>query len=131
VDEVNFSPSAAGDCVVCALYLPPGRVPEGLKESKQLTPGERLRVFAGLSRTALWCVVPAPASLIARVGVYEARDWAMEVAIAGLARLMEGRDMALPRTVLVDGANVRLSRLPKPIAVLPPVGATPSINALA
>jgi len=86
LDEVNYSPSLAGDCVVAACWLPLDRdVIEGVDDSKDLTSNVRLRVFTEIARIGQYCVVPASVSDIRDHGIYGARNIAAETALFGLA----------------------------------------------
>ena len=84
VDEVNFSPSLAGDCVVCA-YAAKRRVP-GVTDSKQLTHMQRLQLFTGLQQSGHYAVAPATVNDINDLGIYVARNLAMVQAGGSLLR---------------------------------------------
>jgi len=82
VDEVNYSPSLAGDCVVCALLALPGfEKVDGVKDSKQTTHNERLRLFRGLQGRSLYAIVPATVNAINNIGIHQPRLAAMAMAI--------------------------------------------------
>lgn len=102
VDEVNFSPSLAGDCVVCALAAV--RQVPGVTDSKQLTHQQRLRLFAALQKASHYCVVPATVNDINGIGIYVARNLAMVQAGGMLLRKLQqlGERDAVERFVL-DG----------------------------
>ena len=78
VDENNFSPSLAGDCVVVALARRPGtKKVRGVKDSKQLTHKQRLALFGKLQETSCYSVVPATVNWINSDGIYWARNMAI------------------------------------------------------
>lgn len=98
VDEVNYSPSIAGDCLVaaCCLLKKP---PEGLvRDSKQTTEKQRLRAFKWLQYNSLYIVELAAVNHLEKLGIYKARNQAMWRAIAGLIDIMGDID-----TVVIDG----------------------------
>ena len=68
VDESNYSPSLAGDCVVCALVRT-GRIVEGATDSKKLSQKRRLELFAELQKESLYYVVPATPNSINVVNI--------------------------------------------------------------
>jgi ribonuclease HII len=119
VDEVNYSPSACGDCVVCACMLmvvPPRGVP--IKDSKQTTLPQRLRAFEWLQVNSLYLIEVAGVNHIGRIGIYAARNLAMYRAIHGVlalrSRELRGRHSVQQRTlwemppyqVVVDGNEI-------------------------
>lgn len=75
IDEVNYSPSLAGDCVVCALAAD-RQVPH-VTDSKQLSHDAQLRLFKALQKTSHYAVVPATVNDIDSLGIYKARNLAM------------------------------------------------------
>lgn len=79
VDEVNFSPSLAGDCVVCAL-IAIKRV-RGVKDSKQLAHEQRLELFGRLQESSHYAVAPASVNDINELGIYLSRNMAIETAV--------------------------------------------------
>lgn len=104
-DEVNFSPSLAGDCVICAYArrpeLPKAR---GVKDSKLLTAEQRLKLFKKLQR-GTFTVVPATVNDINQIGIYKARNSAITSAINGILRKIQysGRFPAEEMKVIIDG----------------------------
>jgi ribonuclease HII len=83
VDEVNFSPSLAGDCVVVAL-VQKGRKVQGVRDSKQTTLKERLRLFARLQKECWYSIALASVNDIRNAGVYDARNLAISEALDSL-----------------------------------------------
>lgn len=86
LDEVNYSPSLAGDCVVAACWLPLDQnILEGVDDSKDLSSAARLRVFTEIVRIGQYCVVPASVADVRTHGIFVARNIAAETAMFGLA----------------------------------------------
>jgi ribonuclease HII len=104
----------AGPVVAAAVILPPdlaiaGRL-AGVNDSKQLTPGQRERLFDTIQREALaWAAGATPAAQIDAQGIASATRSAMVAAIAGLA--------PPPDFLLID--YVRLAGLATPQRSLP------------
>ena len=102
IDEVNFSPSLAGDCVVCA-FARTGKLIEGVADSKTLSQKRRLELFAELQGESLYYVVPATPNAISRVNIYLARNIAAITAIEGLNMLLISAGYPVPEKYLLDG----------------------------
>lgn len=104
----------AGPVVAAAVILPPdpavaGRL-AGVADSKQLTPGQRERLFDLIQQEALaWAAGIIPAAGIDAQGIAAATRSAMVAAVAGLARP--------PDFLLID--YVRLAGLATPQRSLP------------
>lgn len=98
-DEVNYSPSIAGDCLVAACYLKAEAPPGLLKDSKQTTERERLEAFAWLQRNSLYVIESASVNHLPELGIYKARNQAMWRAITGLIGVLGKGDYS----VIVDG----------------------------
>jgi len=95
VDEAGRGP-LAGPVVAAAVILDPARIPEGLDDSKRLSPAQRERLFDAVMKTALAVSVASlPAEAIDRLNVLQASFSAMCRALAGLS--------LPPRLALVDG----------------------------
>lgn len=78
IDEVNFSPSLAGDCVVCALARKPGtRKIQGVKDSKQLTHEKRIELFERIQENSWYSIAIASVNDINSEGIYTARNVAI------------------------------------------------------
>lgn len=104
VDEAGRGP-LAGPVVVAAVILNHRKVPEGLDDSKKLTPGLREELHEKLMATAIVSIAVAPPSVIARLNILQATMWAMRQAVLGLHMR--------PDHVLVDG-NIVPRDLPCP-----------------
>lgn len=98
VDEAGRGP-LAGPVVASAVVLSSERIPEGIKDSKQLSPGRREELYRAIMNEALAVgtgVVSAPA--IDFMNILEATMLAMAEAVRSLAEQ--------PGFVLVDGTGV-------------------------
>lgn len=111
VDEVGVGP-LAGPVVACAVVLPERVELPGLNDSKQLSPGARERLAAGIRRQALAVSLAAVApDEVDVLNVYRAALEAMRRAVAGLALppdhvLVDARTIpgvAAPQTSIVHG----------------------------
>jgi ribonuclease HII len=102
VDEAGRGP-LAGPVVVAAVILNRRRIPDGLNDSKVLTPDVRAGLFDEIMRWATVSVVAVPTSIILDINIYHATMWGMRQAVIGLS--------AQPDHVLVDG-NVVPKGLP-------------------
>jgi len=95
VDEVGRGP-LAGPVVAAAVILDPQAVPEGLDDSKNLTPARRDELFALIAQSALAIgVASATAAEIDAINIRQATLLAMRRAVSALA--------LQPACVLVDG----------------------------
>lgn len=95
VDEVGRGP-LAGPVVAAAVILDPQAVPEGLDDSKNLTPARRDELFALIAQSALAIgIASATAAEIDTINIRQATLLAMRRAVAALA--------LPPAFVLVDG----------------------------
>jgi ribonuclease HII len=104
VDEAGRGP-LAGPVVAAAVVLPPGRVIDGLDDSKRLTPEERDELFGEIEERAMAVGVGIiDAATIDRVNILEATRLAMRWALRGLG--------AEPELVLTDW--IELAGLPYP-----------------
>src|SRR5947199_5433589 len=85
VDEAGRGP-LAGPVVAAAVVLRPGRVIDGVDDSKRLTAEERARLFEEIRRHAMEVAVGIiDAATIDRVNILEATRLAMRRALHGLA----------------------------------------------
>jgi len=100
IDEVNYSPSLAGDCVICALYAL--RRVRGVKDSKQLTHKQRLNLFGKLHYHSIYSIVPATVNSINSVGIYKARNYAIATAFENLYLQLLGMNIK-PEKAIIDG----------------------------
>lgn len=97
-DEAGRGP-LAGPVVAAAVILDPERIPEGLDDSKRLTPAEREALFQTIIATALGvAVVSVAAEGIDRMNILRASLEAMRRAVHALP--------LRPLHVLVDGRDV-------------------------
>lgn len=102
VDEVGRGP-LAGPVTAAAVILDPERIPEGLNDSKKLSPARRVTLAAEIHETAEVSIAHASVKEIDEINILNASHLAMERAVAGLGRQ--------PDHLLIDG-----NRLPKGIA---------------
>ena len=103
VDEVGRGP-LAGPVVVAAVILNRRKIPDGINDSKALTPDAREQLYNEiLASGAHVSMVAAPTSIIFTLNILHASLWAMRRAIRALP--------IMPDHVLVDG-NVVPKELP-------------------
>nr|WP_244465939.1 ribonuclease HII [Devosia soli] len=119
VDEAGRGP-LAGPVVVAAVRLDPNRIPEGLNDSKKLTPERREELFAEIMEVADVAVVSAPPSDILTLNIRGATLAAMSRAVRALhctadRVLVDGRDvppgLPCPGIALIggDGRSVSIA----------------------
>jgi ribonuclease HII len=95
VDEVGRGP-LAGPVVAAAVILDPSRLPEGIRDSKQLSPKARLKLARVIRRDALcFAIAFADEREVDELNVLEASLIAMRRAVDRLA--------VVPGHVIVDG----------------------------
>jgi ribonuclease HII len=104
VDEAGRGPWA-GPVVAACVILNPNRIPEGLNDSKQLTPNEREERYAEIVATAKFGVAIGTVRRIDRMNILQADLWAMRAAY----RAMQFKAAA----ALIDG-NIKPRRFPCP-----------------
>ena len=97
VDEAGRGP-LAGPVVVAAVRLDPGRIPQGLNDSKKLTPEQREGLFAEIMAVADVAIVSAPPSEILSLNIRGAT-------LAAMARAVRALPCRADR-VLIDGRDV-------------------------
>lgn len=86
-----------------------GTAPEGLNDSKKLSPARREQLFDVIcAQAADWCIARAEVEEIDRVNILQATFLAMQRAVAGLR--------SAPREVWIDGNQS--PRLPQPIRMI-------------
>ena len=83
IDEAGRGPWA-GPVVVAAVILDPDRIPDGLDDSKQLTPQEREERYVEIIATSIVSVVVGPVKQIDRINILQASLWGMRRAYRGL-----------------------------------------------
>jgi ribonuclease HII len=102
IDEAGRGPWA-GPVVVAAVILNPDRIPEGLNDSKLLTPEIREDRYGEIMATAIVSVVIGPVRQIDRINILQASLWGMRAAYRRL-RVPAG-------SALIDG-NIIPKRFP-------------------
>ena len=85
IDEAGRGPWA-GPVVVAAVILDPDRIPEGLNDSKVLTPEVRADRYAEILATSIVSVVIGQVRRIDRDNILQASLWGMRAAYRRLAR---------------------------------------------
>lgn len=83
VDEAGRGPWA-GPVVVAAVILDPNRIPDGLNDSKLLSPQEREERYAEIVATAIVSVAIGPVKQIDRINILQASLWGMRKAYRGI-----------------------------------------------
>jgi ribonuclease HII len=96
-DEAGRGP-LAGPVVAAAVILDPKRIPEGLNDSKQLTPQRREALFAAILATSVVSIASSGAGRIDGTDIRKASLDAMRRAVLGLHRR--------PALVLADGRDI-------------------------
>ena len=94
IDEAGRGP-LAGPVYAAAVILPPDWEPEGLNDSKKLSPGRRDALYEEITAKAAWSVAFATEREIDEVNILQATFLAMRRALAGLN--------TAPDFALVDG----------------------------
>ena len=111
VDEAGRGP-LCGSVVAAACILPDRFVPEGLNDSKKLTPAKREKLFDLICENAVaYCIAEATVEEIDRLNILEADLLAMRRAIDGLSvkadfALIDGniaRDFQIPAKAIIKG----------------------------
>ena len=117
VDEVGRGP-LAGPVTAAAVVLNPGNIPEGLNDSKKLTPARREILGRQIMQQCEWSVVHVSVEEIDRLNIYHASHLAMCRAVSGLRQppdhvLVDGnripRDLTVPAEAIVKGDARSLS----------------------
>lgn len=108
IDEAGRGP-LAGPVMTAAVILDPASIPDGLDDSKKLTPDDRERLFPEILRWASVSIASASAAEIDRVNIRQATLLAMVRAFDGLGTrachaLIDGRDV--PRPLLMRGSAI-------------------------
>jgi ribonuclease HII len=83
IDEAGRGPWA-GPVVIAAVILNPDRIPEGLNDSKVLTPEARADRYEEIMATSLVSVIISPVKRIDRINILQASLWGMRAAYRGL-----------------------------------------------
>lgn len=117
IDEAGRGPWA-GPVVVAAVILNPDRIPEGLNDSKLLTPEAREDRYAEIVATCCVSIVIGHVRRIDRDNILQASLWGMRVAYRGLgvpgaSALIDGnivpRRFPAPARAVVGGDGLSLS----------------------
>lgn len=116
VDEAGRG-SWAGPVIAAAVVLDPARIPDGLDDSKKLSPSRRTQLMARLMDAALTGVGSADVGDIDRLNILEATMLAMARAVDALPvapahALIDGNrvpKLACPATAVVRGDAASLS----------------------
>ena len=117
IDEAGRGPWA-GPVVIAAVILDPDRIPEGLNDSKVLTPEVRADRYEEIVATSLVSIIISPVKRIDRINILQASLWGMRAAYRGLgvpigSALIDGN--IIPRRfpcrarAIVGGAGLSLS----------------------
>jgi ribonuclease HII len=102
IDEAGRGPWA-GPVVVAAVILDPDRIPDGLNDSKLMTPAAREDRYQAIIATAIFSVVIGPVKQIDRINILQASLWGMRAAY---------RRLGVPvGSALIDG-NIVPKRFP-------------------
>ena len=88
LDEVGRGP-LAGPVTAAAVVLTPGRIPDGLRDSKQLSAAKRRVLAARIWASALVSISHATVAEIDAINILQASLLAMERAVAGLSCLTD------------------------------------------
>lgn len=83
IDEAGRGP-LAGPVVAAAVILDPAAIPDGLDDSKKLSPAEREHLFAQIVLRAAVSIASVSAEEIDRINIRQATLLAMRRAVAGL-----------------------------------------------
>jgi ribonuclease HII len=83
IDEAGRGPWA-GPVVIAAVILDPDRIPEGLNDSKVLTPEVRADRYEEIVATSLVSIIISPVKRIDRINILQASLWGMSAAYRGL-----------------------------------------------
>ena len=111
VDEVGRGP-LCGPVTACAVVLDPAQVPDGLNDSKQLTPKKRAMLLEALLDVADVSIAHASVEEVDSLNIYHATHLAMCRALDGLSvpadyALIDGnkipKDIQIPAEAIVKG----------------------------
>ncbi len=107
VDEAGRGP-LAGPVVAAACVLGEG-APEGLDDSKKLSPGKRARLEPLIRQSCQWALGVAEAEEIDRINIFAATMLAMTRAVSALVGALGSE----PDEVLIDGNKTPAGRVPQ------------------
>jgi len=118
VDEVGRGP-LAGPVIACAVILPEDFSPEGIDDSKLLSPARRIDVFPRIAEGCMaWAVGFADAETIDRLNILRASLLAMRLALEDLplkpdAVIVDGNhkipEVSLPQMPIIKGDRKSIS----------------------
>ena len=97
VDEAGRGP-LAGPVVVCAVVLDANNIPNGLNDSKKLSPARREVLFEEIISSAQVSIISVPPLMIEQLNIRGATLWGMVEAVRALP--------VLPHFSLIDGRDV-------------------------
>lgn len=110
IDEAGRGP-LAGNVVAAAVIMPEGFLPEGLNDSKKLTPKRREALYDIITKNTVWAVGEASPAEIDELNILNATMLAMRRAVAALSEkadfaLIDGncsRGFDIPTRTIVGG----------------------------
>ena len=110
IDEAGRGP-LAGNVVAAAVIMPEGFLPEGLNDSKKLTPKRREALYEIITKNTVWAVGEASPAEIDELNILNATMLAMRRAVAALSEkadfaLIDGncsRGFDIPTRTIVGG----------------------------
>jgi len=77
IDEVNYSPSLAGPCIIATFFLAQNkRLPTSIKDSKVVKEKKRILLYNKLCGVGNYVIAVANPSDIQLLGIYQARNQA-------------------------------------------------------
>ena len=101
VDEANFSPSLAGDCVIVALYAIE-RV-EGVTDSKKLSKKEHKRLFAELQDKSVYHISLANVNNFPYRGISDSRNFGIIESVHGVLEVLPPNWRPTVARIQLDG----------------------------
>lgn len=110
IDEAGRGP-LAGNVVAAAVIMPEGFLPDGLNDSKKLTPKRREALYEIITKNTVWAVGEASPAEIDELNILNATMLAMRRAVAALSEkadfaLIDGncsRGFEIPTRTIVGG----------------------------
>lgn len=110
IDEAGRGP-LAGNVVAAAVIMPEGFLPDGLNDSKKLTPKRREALYDVITKNTVWAVGEASPAEIDELNILNATMLAMHRAVAALGEkadfaLIDGncsRGFDIPTRTIVGG----------------------------
>ncbi|MCQ2770176.1 MAG: ribonuclease HII [Clostridia bacterium] len=110
IDEAGRGP-LAGNVVAAAVIMPEGFLPEGLNDSKKISPKKREKLYDIITANCIWSVGEATPAEIDEYNILNATMLAMNRAVEGLSQkadfaLIDGncsRGFKIPTKTVVSG----------------------------